>query len=48
MRASQSVHRILLQPRTMERFRTLAAEAGWVVKRSIERPLSYHVLLAKK
>jgi hypothetical protein len=48
MRASQSVHRILLQPRTMDRFQTLAAEAGWAVKRAIERPLSYHVSLAKR
>lgn len=48
MRASQSVHRILLQPRTMDRFETLAADAGWAVKRAIERPLSYHVLLTKR
>lgn len=46
-RASQNIHRILLHPRTMETFRGLAAEAGWTVKRVIERPLSYHVSLVK-
>jgi hypothetical protein len=42
------VHGIRLYPRTLEGFRALAAEAGWAVKRAIERPMSYHVLLAKQ
>ena len=48
MRAMMSIHGMRLQPRTLDAFRALAAEAGWTVKRAIERPLSYHVLLAKR
>ena len=48
MRVSQSLHGILLHPRTVDAFRALAAEAGWAVERVIERPLSYHVSLKKQ
>jgi hypothetical protein len=47
MRVSQSLHGILLHPRTIETFRALAAQAKWIVERVIERSLSYHVLLVK-
>lgn len=47
MRVSQSLHGILVHPRTIETFRALAAQAKWTVERVIERPLSYHVLLVK-
>jgi hypothetical protein len=48
IRVSMKVHGILLQPRTIEDFRTLVARTGWAVERVIERPLSYHVLLKKR
>jgi hypothetical protein len=48
MRVSQSIHRMRLQPRTLEAFRSLTASAGWTVERAVERPFSYHVLLAKQ
>lgn len=47
-RVSISIHRILLYPRTLEKFQALAAEAGWTVERAIERPLSYHVRMVKR
>jgi hypothetical protein len=47
MRAAQILHRISIRPRTIEAFRGLVEEAGWRVEQVIERPLSYHVLLAK-
>jgi hypothetical protein len=48
MRISQKAHGILLHPRTLEAFRALVAEAGWMVERAIERPMSYQVSLAKQ
>lgn len=48
VRLSQSIHGIRLQPRTIDAFQALSAEAGWRVERVIERPMSYHVLLMKQ
>jgi hypothetical protein len=48
IRTSMDAHGIRLYPRTLEAFGTLAAGAGWMVERAIERPMSYHVLLKKQ
>jgi hypothetical protein len=47
-RASHRGAEVAVRPRTLDGFRALAAGAGWTIERTIERPLSYHVRLAKK
>jgi hypothetical protein len=48
VRASQGTNRVATRPRTLDAFRSLVAEAGWVIERAIERPFSYNVLVMKK
>jgi hypothetical protein len=47
VRASLIANRVATRPRTMEAFRTLSAEAGWIVQEVMDRPFSYHVRLTK-
>jgi hypothetical protein len=47
VRASLVASRILTRPRTMEAFRALAAQAGWIAQEVRERPFSYNVLMTK-
>ena len=48
VRASQGTNRVATRPRTLDAFRSLIEEAGWMIERAIERPFSYNVLLVKK
>lgn len=47
VRASLIASRVSTRPRTMEAFRALAEQGGWIVQEVIERPFSYHVRLVK-
>jgi hypothetical protein len=47
VRASLIAGRVAIRPRTMEAFRALAEQGGWIVQMAIERPFSYHVRLVK-
>jgi hypothetical protein len=47
-RASQTATRIRTQPRSLEESGLLASEAGWTLRRAIERPFSYNVHLGKR
>jgi hypothetical protein len=47
VRASLIGNRVSTRPRTMEAFRVLAGQAGWMVQEVIERPFSYNVRLVK-
>jgi hypothetical protein len=47
VRASHRATRISARPRTMEAFRSLVGQAGWLAQCVIERPFSYHVRLVK-
>lgn len=46
-RASHRGAEVAVRPRTLGSFRSLVAEAGWHLERTIERPLSYHVRIVK-
>jgi hypothetical protein len=46
-RASHRGAEVAVRPRTLDAFGALVKKAGWMVERTIERPLSYHVLLVK-
>jgi hypothetical protein len=48
VRLQQRVSRLPLQPRSLSAFAELAAHGGFSLARSIERPLSYDVLLSKQ
>ena len=48
--ATQASHRgaeVAVRPRTLAAFTALVKQAGWLVERAIERPLSYHVRMVK-
>jgi len=47
VRASLIANRVTTRPRTIEAFRALAEQSGWIVQLVIERPFSYHVRLVK-
>jgi hypothetical protein len=47
-RASHRGAEVAVRPRTLESFRALVMKAGWTIARTIERPLSYHVLMVKR
>src|SRR5271165_2470714 len=47
VRASLIASRVATRPRTIEAFRALAEQSGWIVQLVIERPFSYHVRLVK-
>ncbi len=47
VRASLIANRVATRPRTMEAFRSLAEQGGWIVQMVIERPFSYHMRLVK-
>jgi hypothetical protein len=47
VRASLIANRVSTRPRTIEAFRALAEQGGWIVQSVIERPFSYHVRLVK-
>lgn len=47
-RASHRGAEVAVRPRTLDAFRALVAKAGWAIERTIERPLSYHVRMAKR
>jgi hypothetical protein len=46
-RASRASTRVSTQPRTIDAFRELAAQAGWSVECVIERPFTYNVRLRR-
>ena len=48
VRVSQIANRVSTRPRTMEAFRSLVEQGGWVLGRVIERPFSYNVSLVKR
>jgi hypothetical protein len=48
VRVSQIANRVSTRPRTMEAFRSLVEQGGWVLSRVIERPFSYNVSLVKR
>lgn len=47
VRASLFANRVATRPRTMDAFRALAEQGGWIVQLVMERPFSYHVRLVK-
>jgi hypothetical protein len=47
VRASLIGNRVSTRPRTIEAFRALANQGGWMVQEVIERPFSYNVRLVK-
>jgi hypothetical protein len=47
VRASLIAQRVSTRPRTIEAFRALAAQGGWIVEEVMERPFSYNVRLVK-
>ena len=47
MRALETASRISTRPRTIEAFRSLTEEAGWVVQESLERAFTYNLRLMK-
>jgi hypothetical protein len=47
VRASLIGNRVPTRPRTIEAFRVLAEQGGWIVHEVIERPFSYNVRLVK-
>ncbi len=47
VRASLIGNRVPTRPRTIEAFRALAEQGGWVVQEVLERPFSYNVRLVK-
>jgi hypothetical protein len=47
VRASLIGNRVATRPRTLEAFRALAKQAGWIVQKVIERPFSYNVRLVR-
>ncbi len=47
VRVSLIGNRVATRPRTIEAFRVLAGQAGWMVQEVIERPFSYNVRLVK-
>jgi hypothetical protein len=47
VRASLIGNRVPTRPRTIEAFRVLAEQGGWIVQEVIERPFSYNVRLVK-
>jgi len=47
VRASLIANRVSTRPRTIEAFRALAEQGGWIVQAVMERPFSYHVRLVK-
>jgi hypothetical protein len=47
VRASLIANRVSTRPRTIEAFRALAEQSGWIVQLVMERPFSYHVRLVK-
>jgi hypothetical protein len=47
-RASHRGAEVAVRPRTLDAFAALAKETGWAIERTIERPLSYHVLMVKR
>jgi hypothetical protein len=48
VRVSQIANRISTRPRTIEAFRSLVEQGGWLVSQVIERPFSYNVSLVKR
>ena len=46
-RASQAASGVPTRPRTLDAFRSLASQSGWIVERVLERPFSFHVRLVK-
>lgn len=48
VRASLIANRVATRPRTIEAFRALAEQGGWIVQLVMERPFSYHVRLVKR
>ena len=48
VRVSQIANRVSTRPRTMEAFRSLVEQGGWLVSQVIERPFSYNVSLVKR
>lgn len=47
-RASRASTRVTTIPRSIEVFRNLASEAGWLVDSAVERPFSYNVRLVPR
>jgi len=47
-RASHRGAEVAVRPRTLGAFGALVKDAGWVIERTLERPLSYHVLMVKR
>ncbi len=47
VRALQTANGLSARPRTIEAFRFLVEQAGWIIQRVIERPFSYNVRLMK-
>ena len=47
VRASLIANRVSTRPRTIEAFRALAKQGGWIVEEVMERPFSYNVRLVK-
>jgi len=48
VRASARANRVATRPRTMDAFRALAEEGGWVVEEVMERAFSYNVRMVKR
>jgi hypothetical protein len=48
VRSTQMSNRVSTRPRTIEAFRGLAEQGGWIVQDVLERPFSYSVRLAKR
>ena len=46
-RVSQNASGVTTCPRTLDAFRDVTGEAGWIVQHVIERPFSYNVRLVK-
>jgi hypothetical protein len=47
-RASHRGAEVAVRPRTLQSFNALVKDAGWIVDRTIERPLSYHVRMIRR
>jgi hypothetical protein len=47
-RASHRGAEVAVRPRTLDSFGALVAKAGWTLDETVERPLSYHVRMAKR
>jgi len=47
-RASHRGAEVAVRPRTLDAFGALVKDAGWVIERTLERPLSYHTLMVKR